>query len=110
MKPLSILALLLAAVVANAEPPSSWMKAIEPVRVVGNIYYVGTEELGSYLIADKEGLVLLDVPYPANAALVLQNIGKLGFDPKNIRILLGTHAHLDHIGGFAEVKEKRERR
>jgi metallo-beta-lactamase class B len=106
MKTLSMFALLLAAVVVNAAPPASWTKPIAPVRVVGNIYYVGTEELGSYLVADKEGLVLLDVPYPSNAALVLRNIRKLGFEPKNVRILLGTHAHLDHIGGFAEVKKK----
>jgi metallo-beta-lactamase class B len=100
------LALLSLTACARAQMPPSWTNAVEPVRVAGNIYYVGTEELGAYLIAGEAGLVLLDVPHQKNAKLVLSNVEKLGFDPKKIRILLGTHAHLDHIGGFAEVKEK----
>src|SRR5690348_11349230 len=89
-----------------AQTPGSWTKAVEPARVVGNIYYVGTEELGAYLIVDAKGLVLLDAPYPENAQLILDNIRKLGFDPKNVRVLIASHAHLDHIGAMAEVKEK----
>lgn len=106
MKTLTTLALLCLAMTAHAQAPDSWFKAVEPVRVVGNIYYVGTEELGAYLIADEKGLVLLDVPDARNAKLVLRNIESLGFDPKRVKILLASHAHLDHIGGFAEVQEK----
>jgi len=83
-----------------AQTPGSWTKAVEPARVVGNIYYVGTEELGAYLITDAKGLVLLDAPYPDNAQLILDNIRKLGFDPKNVRVLIASHAHLDHIGSL----------
>jgi metallo-beta-lactamase class B len=105
MKKLTVLALLCFAFVARAEPPASWFKPVDPVRVVGNIYYVGTEELGAYLIADENGLLLLDVPEQRNAELVLRNIRTLGFDPKRLKILLASHAHRDHIGGFADVKE-----
>ncbi|HEX7833435.1 MAG TPA: subclass B3 metallo-beta-lactamase [Thermoanaerobaculia bacterium] len=100
------LALLCLAASARAQMPASWTNAVEPVRVAGNIYYVGTEDLGAYLIADEAGLVLLDVPLQNNVKLVLSNIEKLGFDPKTIRILINSHAHVDHIGGFAAVKEK----
>jgi metallo-beta-lactamase class B len=105
---LPLIALLLAATLALAqnETPPSWTTPVEPVRIAGNLYYVGTEELGSYLLAGEDGLVLLDVPMDENAALVLNNIEKLGFAPKDVRYLLASHAHLDHIGGFAAVKAK----
>lgn len=98
--------LLFLTLTARAEMPPSWTRGVEPVRVAGPIYYVGTEELGSYLLVDDEGLLLLDVPLEENAELVLHSVEKLGFDPKRIRILLNSHAHVDHIGGFAFVKEK----
>jgi metallo-beta-lactamase class B len=106
MKTLSLFALLCLALTAHAQTPPSWTKAVEPVRVVGEIYYVGTEDLGSYLIASKDGLILLDVPLEQNVALVLRNVETLGFDPKSIRVLLASHAHVDHIGGLASVKKK----
>lgn len=101
-----LVALFFVAASAVAQIPPEWTRAVEPVRVVGNIYYVGTEDLGSYVIADQKGLILLDVPMDANAKLILRNIESLGFDPSRVKILLASHAHLDHIGGFAQVKEK----
>ena len=106
MRPLRLIALCLLATYAVAENPPSWTQAVEPARVVGNIYYVGTAELGSYLLAGKEGLVLLDVPLEENAELVLENVKALGFDPAKIRVLLNSHAHLDHAGGLAAVKKR----
>ncbi len=106
MKTCSLLVLLCFAFGAHAQIQPSWIRPVDPVRVVGNIYYVGTEDLGSYLIAGKKGLILLDVPLEQNAALVLRNVETLGFDPMATRILIASHAHLDHIGGFAAVKEK----
>jgi metallo-beta-lactamase class B len=105
-KRLVFLALLLIAAAARAQIQPSWTRPVEPVRIAGNLYYVGTEELAAYLLVDGRDLVLLDVPMAENADLVLRNIEKLGFDPKNIRYLLASHAHLDHIGGFAAVKAK----
>ncbi|HET7434358.1 MAG TPA: subclass B3 metallo-beta-lactamase [Thermoanaerobaculia bacterium] len=99
-------ALFLLAFTTHAAIPPSWTRAVEPVHIAGPIYYVGTEELGAYLIAGDEGLILLDVPLDTNAELVLRNVRTLGFDPKQIRILLNSHAHLDHIGGFARVQKE----
>ena len=103
---LALIAFGMLATYAVAQTPPSWTRAVKPVRVVGNIYYVGTEELGSYLLTGKEGFILLDVPLEANAKLVLRNVEDLGFDPKKIRVLLNSHAHADHAGGFAAVKKK----
>lgn len=89
-----------------AQHPPDWTRSIEPARVVGNIYYVGTAELGSYLIVSDDGLILLDVPLEENASRILENVRTLGFDPSEIRILLNSHAHFDHAGGVAWVKEQ----
>lgn len=106
MRSLSLISLCLLATYAAAQTPPSWTTPVKPVRVVGNIYYVGTEELGAYLLAGKEGLVLLDAPMEENVDLILRNVKELGFDPAKIRVLLNSHAHLDHAGGFAAIRKK----
>jgi metallo-beta-lactamase class B len=87
-----------------AQVPDDWKEPIEPFRVIGNIYYVGTAELASYLIATPQGHILLDTPLESETPLVLESIRKLGFEPKDIRILLNSQAHYDHTGGLAELK------
>lgn len=99
-------AILLATSAAAMEIPAEWTAPVEPFNVVGNIYYVGTAELSSWLVVTPEGCILLDAPLDENAALILSNVEKLGFEPKNIRILLNSHAHLDHAGGLAAIKAK----
>lgn len=107
MKIQSLLLLALLAVPAAAiDIPESWTAPVEPFRVAGNIYYVGTAELSSWLIVASEGYILLDAPLEENVPLILGNIEKLGFDPGKIRILLNSHAHLDHAGGLAAIKAK----
>ena len=106
MRSLNFIVICLAATCAAAQAPPSWTTPVKPVRVVGNIYYVGTEELGAFLLAGKEGLVLLDAPMDENVDLLLRNITDLGFDPANIRVLLNSHAHLDHAGGLAAIRKK----
>lgn len=104
MKTLILTLSLVLASVTAAQTPPAWTRPIEPFRVAGNIYYVGTEELGSYLFTGKDRLVLLDVPMAENVPLILRNIEKLGFDPKRIKYLIASHAHLDHIGGMAALR------
>ena len=103
---------LMAAATPAAEPSiphapyaeADWTEAIEPFRIAGNIYYVGAKDLTAYLIVTPKGDILLDVGVQENAALVQANIRKLGFDPRQIRIILNSHAHLDHAGGIAAMK------
>jgi metallo-beta-lactamase class B len=82
----------------------TWVEPIEPVRIVGPIYYVGTHGLGAYLIATPAGLILLDGAMPSSARDLEASIRKLGFEPEEIKVLLITHAHVDHAGTTAYFK------
>jgi metallo-beta-lactamase class B len=81
-----------------------WNKPTEPFRMIGNVYYVGTEGLASYLITSPQGHVLVDTVMPDATSQIKANIEKLGFKVTDIKYLLNTHAHIDHTGGLAEMK------
>lgn len=102
----TLLAVLALATTVRADaPPASWTKPIRPYRVVGNIYYVGSEGLSAWLISSSEGHVLLDSgPSPAGAKLIEANVETLGFKLADVKILINTHAHFDHAGGLAQLK------
>ena len=103
--PTFVAVLALATTAGADEPPANWTKPIRPYRVVGNIYYVGSEGLSAWLISSSEGHVLLDGgPSPAGAKLIEVNIAALGFKPSDVKILINTHAHFDHAGGLAQLK------
>ena len=78
--------------------------AVEPFRIIGNIYYVGATEVTSYLITSPEGDILLDGGFPETAPIIERNIRKLGFKLSDVKVLISTHAHYDHAGGLAELK------
>jgi metallo-beta-lactamase class B len=82
-----------------------WNAPTEPFRIVDNIYYVGTAGLASYLIVTPQGSILIDTVMPESTALIKANIEKLGFKMADIKFMLNTHAHIDHTGGFAELKK-----
>ncbi len=100
----AIIGLLLSASQTAGIPPE-WKEPIEPFRIIGSIYYVGTAELASYLITSSEGHILLDTPCEGETPLLLESIRKLGFDPKDVKILLNSQAHYDHTGGLRAIKE-----
>ena len=76
----------------------------DPFRIADRLYYVGSRELAAILIDSGNGLILLDAGMPEFAPRVLANIRALGFDPKQVKILLNSQAHLDHAGGLAAIK------
>jgi metallo-beta-lactamase class B len=82
----------------------TWIEPTEPVRIVGPIYYVGTHGLGVYLITTPAGHILLDGGMASSAKDIEASIRKLGFQPEDIRMLLITHAHVDHAGTTAYFK------
>jgi metallo-beta-lactamase class B len=84
----------------------TWNAPTEPFRVIGNVHYVGTAGLAAYLITGPSGHVLIDTVMPEATAQIRTNIEKLGFRVADIKLLLNTHAHLDHTGGFAELKQE----
>jgi metallo-beta-lactamase class B len=93
---------------ASSEPAAnvkSWYEPIEPFHIVGPIYYVGTRSLCAYLFATPDGLILLNGAMPGSAPLIEASIRKLGFDPRNISLLLISHAHADHVGTLADFQQ-----
>jgi glyoxylase-like metal-dependent hydrolase (beta-lactamase superfamily II) len=77
---------------------------IEPFRIAGNIYYVGATNIASYLIATSQGLILLDTGTREMLPMVQSSIVKLGFQLQDVKILLTSHAHWDHVEGHAAMK------
>ena len=81
-----------------------WGKPIEPFHIVANIYYVGSQNIGIYLFTTPAGHILLDSGISMMQSQILPNVEKLGFKPADIKILLSTHAHVDHVQGHAVMK------
>jgi metallo-beta-lactamase class B len=79
--------------------------AFPPHRIVGNIYYVGTNTLSSFLVTTPQGHVLIDSTYERNVLTIEKSVAQLGFKFSDVKILLGNHAHGDHQEGDALVKE-----
>lgn len=91
---------------SQADPTSrSWNQPVEPYKIAGNLYYVGASDITSFLITTPEGHILLDSGFEETVPLIRENVKKLGFKLEDVRILLNTHAHTDHGGGLATLKE-----
>lgn len=101
---LLLLAAMLLAGQNNASTRALWNQPMEPFHIAGNIYYVGTASLASYLITTNEGDFLLDGGLPESAPLIEKSIAKLGFHLTDVKILINSHAHFDHAGGLAALK------
>jgi metallo-beta-lactamase class B len=80
-------------------------KQFPPHRIAGNLYYVGSESLASFLIVTPAGNILINSDYEATVPVIRDSIEKLGFKFSDTKILLGSHAHGDHMEGDAMVKE-----
>jgi metallo-beta-lactamase class B len=76
-----------------------------PHKIIGNIYYVGTASLASFLVVTPQGNILIDSTYERNVAVIQKSVEQLGFKFSDIKILLGSHAHADHMEGDALVKQ-----
>ena len=87
-----------------AEDNASWTRPVAPFRIAGNVYYVGTEGLAAYLITSGHRAILLDGTLEQNAPLIERNIAALGFQLKDVKIILNSHAHFDHAGGIARLR------
>lgn len=81
-----------------------WSKPFPSFRIAGNLYYVGTYELACYLIATEKGHILINTGLQSSAPMIRANIEALGFKLADVKILLNTQAHYDHLGAMAEIK------
>jgi metallo-beta-lactamase class B len=82
----------------------SWSQDYQPFRIAGNLYYVGTYDLACYLITTPEGNILINTGIPGSEAMIRSHVEALGFKFSDIKLLLATHAHFDHVGAMAAVK------
>ena len=93
--------------IAAAQPDSAYRamnRPVAPFRIADNLYYVGASDVTVFLFTTPAGDILLDGGFAETAPQVLANIRRLGFDPRDVRLLLGSHAHFDHAGGFAALR------
>jgi metallo-beta-lactamase class B len=89
----------------NVGSPEQQHAAFPPHKVVDNIWYVGTASLASFLVTTPQGHILINSSYEANVPTILSAVEKLGFKSSDIKIVLGSHAHADHMEGDALVKQ-----
>ncbi len=83
-----------------------WSLPVAPRRIIGNIYYVGSNMISSFLIVTPAGHILIDTGDIQMLKQTEANIEKLGFNTRDVKTLLNTQAHIDHCGGFAEFKRR----
>jgi metallo-beta-lactamase class B len=89
----------------NVGTPEQQNKQFPPHKVIGNLYYVGSESLASFLITTPQGLILINSDYERTVPVIRASVEQLGFKFADVKILLGSHAHADHMEGDALVKE-----
>jgi metallo-beta-lactamase class B len=88
-----------------ADPPA-WYEPFPAHRVIGNVYYVGSKDLACYLITTPEGHILINTGFDETVPLIRGAVESLGFKMDDIQIILGSHAHSDHMAGHARAKEQ----
>lgn len=91
--------------ISFAQSNPDWFTPLSPFRIAGNLYYVGSRDLASYLIVTPRGDILINNGYDANIPLIKASVEKLGFRFNDIKILLIGQAHSDHAGVSANIKK-----
>jgi metallo-beta-lactamase class B len=90
---------------AEAQNAADWTEPIAPFRIAGNLFYVGSKGLASYLITTPKGHILINSDLEASVPLLQDSIAKLGFKLTDVTVLLISHAHWDHDAGSAAIKK-----
>src|SRR5579872_1992070 len=83
----------------------AWYEPFPGHRVIGNVYYVGSKDLATYLVTTPEGHILINSGFEATVPLIRKSVESLGFKMKDVKVLLNSHAHSDHVAGLALLKE-----
>jgi metallo-beta-lactamase class B len=100
---LALFALLASVAPLSAQNNPAWTTSYPAFRIAGNLYYVGSQDLGSYLIATPQGLILINSSFEASVPLIRKSVESRGFHFHDIKILLISHAHNDHCAGSAQM-------
>jgi metallo-beta-lactamase class B len=98
-----LLLALLSLTPASAAVPADWTTPLDPFKISGNLYYVGSRDLAAYLVATPAGNILVNANLESSPAQIHQSVEKLGFKWADTKILLSSQAHYDHAAGAAQV-------
>jgi metallo-beta-lactamase class B len=98
------LALCLFASAASAQQNTQWRQPFPAFKLIGNVYWVGTYDLSTYLITTDAGHILINTGFADTVPQIVAGVEQLGFTIADVEILLATHAHGDHVAGLAELK------
>lgn len=82
-----------------------WDGYVKPFKMWGNLYFVGTEPASVHIVDTGDGLIMFDTGYQSSLYLVINNMYELGLSPKNLKYIVLTHGHIDHMGGARALKE-----
>jgi metallo-beta-lactamase class B len=97
------LALLLITASLSAEVSRDWTTAIDPFKIAGNLYYVGSRDLAAYLVVTPQGNILINSNLETSPPQIRHAVEQLGFKWSDTKILLSSQAHYDHVAGAAQV-------
>jgi metallo-beta-lactamase class B len=89
----------------NVGAPNEQTTQFPPHKIIGNLYYVGTGSLSSFLVVTPQGHILINSTYERNVPVIQKSVEELGFNFTDVKIVLGSHAHGDHMEGDALVKQ-----
>ena len=93
------------AVAGFGQQNPEWTKPFPPFKILGNIYWVGTYDLSTYLITTPQGNILINSGLAETVPLIKSGVEQLGFKMSDTKILLATHGHFDHVAGMAALKK-----
>ncbi len=89
---------------ATRRTPNAWDGYIKPFRITDNVYYVGAYQVCTHLVDTGDGLVIIDAGYQKCLYMVIDSIHRMGFDPFDIRYIISTHGHYDHVEANAPLR------
>lgn len=92
------------AAAGRLQAQDDWRQPFDPVKIVANVYYVGTRGLSSFLIVTPAGGIIIDSGEAESVPFIRASVEKLGFRLADVKLLLAGHAHFDHVGGLAALK------
>jgi CubicO group peptidase (beta-lactamase class C family)/glyoxylase-like metal-dependent hydrolase (beta-lactamase superfamily II) len=93
------------AMAAVGQGPPEWFEPFPAHKVVGNVYYVGSKDLATYLITTPEGHILINSGFERTVPLIQKSVESLGFKMTDVKIILASHAHSDHVAGHALLQK-----
>src|SRR5688572_28518266 len=99
------LATLTLAMAAVGQGPPEWHEPFPAHKLIGNVYYVVSKDLATYLITTPEGHILINSGFERTVPLIQKSVESLGFKMSDVKILLASHAHSDHVAGHSALQK-----